>query len=233
MQVESDACALQKGINAQVRLAGIHARAGAGGRAESIADCVLDLEGDELKASERALLRADLHLDRIAGREPVRPRQVVGGPIQILLAAVAAVKDAPEHPAGDPAFQVYLVAKFKGAGKLDAAGGDDDGLGAQLLELVLKQGLQPTRAGGEEGDCHVPPRTHQIRRVPDFWSVTGSPVKKLTCHATMLSLLDGVADHYISDLLLEKGWPSRRAGPVCEASMRLFSSSPHVARHPF
>ncbi len=103
------------------------------------------------------------------------------------------MKDAPEHPAGDPAFQVCLVTKFKGAGKLDAAAGGDDGLGAQLLELVLKQGLQAPGTGGEEGGCHVPPSTHQIRRVPDFWSVTGSPVKKLTCHATMSSLLDGVA----------------------------------------
>ena len=35
-------------------------------------------------------------------------------------------------------------------------------------------------------------RTHHIRRVPDFWSVTGSPLKKLICQATMSSLGSGV-----------------------------------------
>jgi hypothetical protein len=31
-----------------------------------------------------------------------------------------------------------------------------------------------------------------MRRVPDFWSVTGSPLKKLTCQATMSSVGCGV-----------------------------------------
>ena len=35
--------------------------------------------------------------------------------------------------------------------------------------------------------CFGATNTHQTRRVPDFWSVTGSPLKKLTCQATMSS----------------------------------------------
>ena len=34
---------------------------------------------------------------------------------------------------------------------------------------------------------------HHMRRVPDFWSVTASPLKKLTCQATMSSVGWGVA----------------------------------------
>src|SRR2546422_4278746 len=151
---------VQKGINADVGLAGVHAGPSAGDRAELVADGVFDLERDVIKARERAMLRADLELDRAAGGKPVAPGQVIGRLIHILLGPVAAMKDAPEYPAGDPAFQIDPVAEAERTGEPDAPGGRPHVSRAQLLQLGPAHSLQPARARREEGlvwgggSCH-------------------------------------------------------------------------------
>src|SRR5207244_6133267 len=122
VEVQSHALSVQKGIDADVGLAGVHVGPRAGRSAEPIADGVFDLERDVIKARERAVLRADLDLDRAARGKPVAPWQVIGSLIDVLLGPVAAVKDAPEYPAGDPAFQIDPVAEAERTGEPDAAG---------------------------------------------------------------------------------------------------------------
>src|SRR5215470_1962364 len=56
------------------------------------------------------------------------------------------------------------------------------------------------------------PSTHHMRRVPDFWSVTGSPLKRLICQATMSSFWLGEAVQYLPDLTLGNGRPSGHEG---------------------
>src|SRR5216684_3227414 len=69
----------------------------------------------------------------------------------IVLVAVGTVKDAPQHPAGDPAVEVDGVAEGKRAGEGYPAREVGHVLRAQLLQLGTQHRLQPTRARGEEG----------------------------------------------------------------------------------
>src|SRR5437870_13892041 len=70
------------------------------------------------------------------------------------------MKDAPEYPAGDPAFQIDPVAEAERTGEPDAPGGRRDVSRAQLLQLGREHALQPARARREEGlvwgggSCH-------------------------------------------------------------------------------
>src|SRR5438093_1379868 len=63
----------------------------------------------------------------------------------------AAVRDAPQQPAGDPAVEVDCVAEGKRAGEGYPARAVGHVLRAQLLQLGTQHRLQPTRARGEEG----------------------------------------------------------------------------------
>src|SRR5256712_1793130 len=151
VEVQRQVLSVQKGINADVGLAGVYAGPNAGGRTEPIADGVFDLERDVIKARERAMLRAELELDRAAGGKPVGPGQVIGHLIHVLLGPVGAMKDAPEYPAGDPAFQIDPVAEAERTGEPDAPGGRRDVSRAQLLQLGREHAAQPARAPREEG----------------------------------------------------------------------------------
>ena len=79
------------------------------------------------------------------------PGQCIRSPKNIVLVVVGAAKDAPQHPAGDPAVKVDGVAEGKRAGERHPARADGHILRAQLLQLSTKHRLQPTRARGEEG----------------------------------------------------------------------------------
>src|SRR5438876_2051292 len=99
---------------------------------------------------ERSVCRAYFNLYRAALGKPAAPRQVIGRLVHVLLGPVAAVKDAPKYPTGDPAFQIDPVAEAEGTGKPDAAGGRIEVARAQLLQLGGKHALQPARAWCEE-----------------------------------------------------------------------------------
>src|SRR5207244_13513198 len=79
-----------------------------------------------------------------------------------LLGPVGAMKDAPEYPAGDPAFQIDPVAEAERTGEPDPAGGRRDVVRAQLLQLGGEHALQPARAGREEGMARVGGSCHCV-----------------------------------------------------------------------
>ena len=151
VEIEGHVLVVQKRVNADIRPARVHVGTGAGGLAEAIADRVLDPERDEIQALQRALLGADLHLDRATGGKPFVPGQVMRGLKNIMLIAVGAVKDAPQDTAGNPAVEIDHVTEGKRAGKGHPAGDVRRILRAQLLQLGAQHGLQPSRAGRKEG----------------------------------------------------------------------------------
>src|SRR3989442_824559 len=151
IEVERHVLTVQKRVNTDIRSARGHVGTNAGGYAEAIADRVFDPEGDKIQAVQRALLGTDLHLDRAADGKPRLPGQRMRGLKNIVLVAVGAVKDAPQHPAGDPAVEVDCVAEGKRAGEGYPAREVSHVLRAQLLQLGTQHRLQPTRARGEEG----------------------------------------------------------------------------------
>ncbi len=95
---------------------------------------------------------------------------------------------APINPA---ALTTVCVSSRAEDGVEDGDATGDSGIGA-----ILSEGAKPVYLGMTcffylmAGSALW---THQARRVPDFWSVTASPLKKLTCQATMSSVGEGVA----------------------------------------
>src|SRR3989475_10615271 len=73
VEVQGHVLVVQKGVNGKVRVAGVHAGASAGRSTGLVADGVFDPERDVIKARERAVLRADLDLDRAARGKPGAP----------------------------------------------------------------------------------------------------------------------------------------------------------------
>ena len=67
VEVQGHVLVVQKGVDANVRSAGVHTGSSASRCAELVADGVFDLERGVIKARERAVLCADLDLDRAAG----------------------------------------------------------------------------------------------------------------------------------------------------------------------
>lgn len=89
--------------------------------------------------------------------------------------------------------QVYRIVPSRGKALRKYALNYERGAGFSSsffgLEPHTESVAMPERRSGYLRDS---PSTHHIRRVPDFWSVTGSPLKKLTCQATMSSVGCGV-----------------------------------------
>src|SRR5207253_3008190 len=121
----------------------VHAGTGSGSRNKLVADRILDAEGDEIETFQWAVLGADLYLDRVPDRKPLRPGQVIGCLIDILFAPVMAVKGAPQDPTGNPAFEVHSIAEVKGAAEPDSALRGSNCLCSQLLQLGGKDSFQP------------------------------------------------------------------------------------------
>src|SRR3989442_1947275 len=93
------------------------------------------------------------------------------------------MKDAPEYPAGDPAFQIDPVAEAERTGEPDAPGGRRDVSRAQLLQLGREHALQPARARREEGMARVGGACHCVVTpclIPPLTSAapSGSPASR-------------------------------------------------------
>lgn len=54
--------------------------------------------------------------------------------------------------------------------------------------MILRGPAADADAGDQDRCLRGSPNRYHQRLVPDFWSVTGSPLKMLTCPATMSSM---------------------------------------------
>ena len=54
--------------------------------------------------------------------------------------------------------------------------------------MILRGPAADADAGDQDRYLRGSPNRHHKRLVPDFWSVTGSPLNQLTCQAAMSSV---------------------------------------------
>src|SRR5437763_1610666 len=70
--------------------------------AHPVADGVLDAQRSEVEAFQRAALRGGVDAQRLARRDPVRPRDGQGERVEIALVAVRALADLDQHTLREP-----------------------------------------------------------------------------------------------------------------------------------
>ncbi|KDA51810.1 hypothetical protein L963_1698 [Leuconostoc mesenteroides subsp. cremoris T26] len=85
--------------------AGPHA---AGLGAEAVGDRILDAQGREVEALQRAVLRGGLDLEGLLRREPDLPGHAARDGIEVVLAAVGRVREFDQNALREPAVQVEL-----------------------------------------------------------------------------------------------------------------------------
>ncbi len=113
-------------MNAHVRRGGIHVRALATLGAETIADGILDPEGDEFDAPERCSHRGDMDAEATCHVEQLGPGHIVCEPIDVLFVTILGAGNTAQHARGEARVEIDAVTSFQCAGKADAAGGCDD-----------------------------------------------------------------------------------------------------------
>ena len=74
--------------------------------AHPVADGVLDAQGGEVEALQRAALRGGVDAQRLARRDPVGPGDAEGERVEVVLVAVRALGDLDQHPLREPALEV-------------------------------------------------------------------------------------------------------------------------------
>ena len=89
--------------------------------ADFVAHRVFDLERDKIETRKRALGCRDIDTNGSTPHRTIRSRARRKRPINIVLPAKPARCHLPEHPAGDPAFEIDPVADQKIAAELHAA----------------------------------------------------------------------------------------------------------------
>ncbi len=140
----------EEGVDAHVRLGGIHAGALAGFGAEAVAYRILDAQCGEIQALQRTADRRHVDTQRAAHGEELVPGDAACQSVDVLFAPVGAAGDAPEDAGGQAAPQVGAIAGVPVAGEADAAGNGFGVRGAGRPQFLCQQGFQPARAGGEE-----------------------------------------------------------------------------------
>jgi hypothetical protein len=138
-------------MHAHVRVCALHVRPAAERVAEAVAHRVLDLERGELQALERALLRRDIDADRAFDGKVARPVDGLGGGVDVVLAGVGELADAPEDPRGYARPQVRLVGDVPTTAESYASGYATQILRSQGLQLLEQKFLEAARRAGEEG----------------------------------------------------------------------------------
>ena len=93
-------------MDANIRLAGVDARPAIAFLTETIADRILDTQGDEVEALQRAFDRGDINAQRLRRQEPARPVDAQCQLVDVVFLAVATCGDAAEDARGDARMQV-------------------------------------------------------------------------------------------------------------------------------
>ncbi len=139
----------EEGVHRHVGRRGVDARALMRFLAEAVADRVLDLQGDEVETFQRRVLRADLHCNGLLDVEPVRPRQVERGTVDVLLLAVAGESDLAQDAGGDARGQVDAHFGRRVGHEQHARRHLAHHLGTGGGQFGFEQRLKSARAGGE------------------------------------------------------------------------------------
>ena len=84
IQIERDGVLVEKSIDSDVRVLGIDARSLAARGNKFIADGVFDPERQKVQAGEGTTARADLDLDRLRRRKPIRPGERVRRAVDVV-----------------------------------------------------------------------------------------------------------------------------------------------------
>ena len=91
VDVNGDGVGGQVRVDAHIGPARVHVRAHIELVPKAIRHRILDLERGKVQAVQRTVLRCDLNLEALLGREPDFPGHIAGGAVEVLLTAVVGV----------------------------------------------------------------------------------------------------------------------------------------------
>ena len=137
-------------MHAHIRIGAINIRPAAERFAETVADRILDAQGGEIEARQRALLRRYVHAQRTLHREQAQPVHPARSFVNVLLARIVELGDAPEDPRSQARPEIRQVANAPVSRERDAARNLFHTLRAQRRELGGKQRLQAARGRRKE-----------------------------------------------------------------------------------
>jgi len=158
IQVKRDGVLIEKGVDLDVGALRIDAGSLVPSGDKSIADCILDAEGQKVQAGEGTATGAHLHLDCLLRCEPLGPGECRGGVIDILFRFVGTLADFPQNTAGDVRLEIDPVHGRPGCAKADTAFGFGRRRHAEALKLCFKHAFQSTWAGCKEPSfCTIHP----------------------------------------------------------------------------
>ncbi|MCG3777847.1 MAG: hypothetical protein JW388_0542 [Nitrospira sp.] len=150
VEIKGDGGLIEKGVDTDVRVMGVHVRSLMAHRHELVADGVLNTQGEKVQTGEGAPARTDLHFNGLCGGEPVGPRKAIGRPIDIVFRKIGGVANVPE----DAARQVTLEVDPIHRGPRREEGDPTVRLRGQghteLVELLFEHALQSLRTGCKE-----------------------------------------------------------------------------------
>ena len=118
--------------------------------AEAVADAVLDPQGNEIEAFQRALVGHRVDNNRLVVGKPARPWKGQGGVVQVVLVLIDAAVDEPEDTDGEPTPQADLPGLRHGGLKVGAPASGFGMVTTQFHEFAGQFGLKSSRAGREK-----------------------------------------------------------------------------------
>ena len=105
----------------QVGVAGVDARALAGGVAQQVAHGILHAQRGEIQAPERAAVRGRVHAQGVPRCDPLGPLDAARELVHIVLVAIGTVRDLDQHALREPALEVQRHHVERVAFERDAA----------------------------------------------------------------------------------------------------------------
>ena len=109
--------------------------------AEAVAHTVFDFQGGEIKAFHIGAFAFHFHFEGLRHIKPVVPRDVFGGLVNVVFAAVGSARQLQQNAAGGARVQVGTVNVFQRAFAGNAAISGDDGGAALLLQFLRQNGF--------------------------------------------------------------------------------------------
>ena len=145
------------GVNTRIGPLGVDVGAHAVGLGpEAVTHRVLDLEGGEVQAGQRTVLRGHFDLDGFTRGEPDFPGHLAGSAVQVFLTAVLGVRQLHQHTLGQAAVQVQAHGVAPRAACQHAAPAGEQVLAAQAGQAVHFRGqvvLDASGAGQKQLQC--------------------------------------------------------------------------------
>ena len=152
VDVQRDVLACQVSVDAHIGPGGFHAGALAALGSEAVGHSILDFERGKVQALERTVLRGDLDLEGLLGREPDFPGHIAGGFVQIGFAAVGGVRELHQHALRQSAVQVQAHGFAPAGVDHHAAAASHQvvpGQASEVVYLIGQKFFNPCGAGHE------------------------------------------------------------------------------------